>query len=119
MFLSNCFKYESVEVDIVQIESDDVVDAIKQEIMKHKINKLVIGASSKGIFSRGQNLSSRISESIPSFCTVYVISKGVLSSLRAADSETIGSSKDDSNSSDSSSVTSSSFLTPSSRTGTV
>ncbi|KAF5800345.1 putative protein kinase RLK-Pelle-RLCK-IXb family [Helianthus annuus] len=105
-----------VEVDIVQIESDDVVDAIKQEIIKHKINKLVIGASSKGIFSRGQNLSSRISESIPSFCTVYVISKGVLSSLRAADSETIGSSKDDSNSSDSSSVTSSSFLTPSSRT---
>ncbi|KAL9995696.1 putative protein kinase RLK-Pelle-RLCK-IXb family [Helianthus debilis subsp. tardiflorus] len=105
-----------VEVDIVQIESDDVVDAIKQEIIKHKINKLVIGASSKGIFSRGQNLSSRISESIPSFCTVYVISKGVLSSLRAADSETIGSSKDDSNSSDSSSVASSSFLTPSSRT---
>lgn len=56
-------------------------------------------------------MSSRISESIPSFCTVYAISKGKLSSLRASDSDTIGSSKDD-NSSDSSSVTNSS------RTGT-
>ncbi|KAI7738730.1 hypothetical protein M8C21_008621 [Ambrosia artemisiifolia] len=105
-----------VAVEIVQIESDDVVDALKQEVAKHKINKLVIGASSSGIFSRGQNLSSRISENIPSFCTVYVISKGILSSLRAADSETIGSSKDDSNSSDSSFVTNSSNVAPSSRT---
>ncbi|KAI7738726.1 hypothetical protein M8C21_008617, partial [Ambrosia artemisiifolia] len=106
-----------VAVEIVQIESNDVVDAIKQAVVKNKINKLVIGASSTSIFSRGQqNLSSRISESIPSFCTVYVISKGILSSLRAADSETIGSSKDDSNSSDSSFVTNSSNVAPSSRT---
>ncbi|PWA88505.1 U-box domain-containing protein kinase family protein [Artemisia annua] len=98
-----------VDVDIVHIESDDIVDAIKQEIVKQKINKLVIGASSNGMFSRGRNLSSRISESIPSFCTVYAISKGKLSSLRASDSETIGSSKDDDNTSDSSSITNSSF----------
>ncbi|KAI3519597.1 hypothetical protein L1887_08810 [Cichorium endivia] len=96
-----------VEVEIVQIESDDVVDALKQEIIKTNINKLVIGASSNGMFSRGRGLSSRISESIPSFCTVYAISKGKLSSLRASDSETTGSSKDD-NSSDSSSLTNSS-----------
>ncbi|KAI3720864.1 hypothetical protein L2E82_31861 [Cichorium intybus] len=96
-----------VEVEIVQIESDDVVDALKQEIIKSNINKLVIGASSSGMFSRGRGLSSRISESIPSFCTVYAISKGKLSSLRASDSETTGSSKDD-NSSDSSSLTNSS-----------
>ncbi|KAI7749334.1 hypothetical protein M8C21_023669 [Ambrosia artemisiifolia] len=105
-----------VDVEIVQIESDDVVDAIKHEIVKNNISKLVIGASSKGIFSRGKNLSSRISESIPSFCTVYAISKGKLSSLRASDSETIGSSKDESNSSDSSSITNSSSLATSSRT---
>ncbi|KAK1409220.1 hypothetical protein QVD17_35745 [Tagetes erecta] len=102
-----------VDAEIIQIESDDVVDTIKQEIVKNNINKLVIGASSKGIFSRGKNLSSRISENIPSFCTVYAISKGKLSSLRASDSETIGSSKDDSNSSDSSSITNSSLVTSS------
>nr|XP_043633966.1 U-box domain-containing protein 35-like [Erigeron canadensis]XP_043633967.1 U-box domain-containing protein 35-like [Erigeron canadensis] len=105
-----------VEVEIVQIESDDVVATIKQEIVKNNIKKLVIGASSNGLFSRGRNLSSRISESIPSFCTVYAISKGKLSSLRASDSETIGSSKDGSNSSDSSSITNSSSFDPSFQT---
>ncbi|XP_076894117.1 U-box domain-containing protein 35-like isoform X2 [Bidens hawaiensis] len=112
----NMCSRRKVEVEIVQIESDDVVEAIKQEILKNNISKLVIGASSKSIFSRGQNLSSRISESVPGFCTVYVISKGLLSSLRAADSDTIGSSKDDSNSSDSSYATNSSSLAPSYRT---
>ena len=38
----------------MHIESDDIVDAIKQEIVKQKINKLVIGASSNGMFSRYQ-----------------------------------------------------------------
>ncbi|KAD5961478.1 hypothetical protein E3N88_12951 [Mikania micrantha] len=105
-----------VEVEIVQIESDDVADAIRHEIVKSNISKLVIGASSTGMFSRGHNLSSRICESIPRFCTVYVVSKGKLLSLRASDTETIGSSKDDSNSSDSSSITDSVSLVPSSQT---
>lgn len=43
-----------MKVEIVQIESDDVVDAIKQEIEKNKISKLVIAASSNGMFSRYQ-----------------------------------------------------------------
>ncbi|KAL8210815.1 hypothetical protein R6Q57_005252 [Mikania cordata] len=105
-----------VEVEIVQIESDDVADAIRHEIVKSNISKLVIGASSTGMFSRGHNLSSRIYESIPRFCTVYVVSKGKLLSLRASDTETIGSCKDDSNSSDSSSITDSVSLVPSSQT---
>ena len=41
-----------VQVEIVQIESDDVADAIKQEVSKGNISKLVIGASSNSIFSR-------------------------------------------------------------------
>lgn len=108
-FKNMCAK-RKVQVEIVQIESDDVADAIKQEISKGNISKLVIGASSNSIFSRGRNLSARISESIPSFCTVYAISKGKLSSLRASDSETIGSTNDNSNSSDSSSLTNSSSI---------
>lgn len=41
-----------VDVEIVQIESDDVVSAIVEEVANCTINKLVIGASSHSIFSR-------------------------------------------------------------------
>ncbi|PSS33205.1 Serine/threonine-protein kinase [Actinidia chinensis var. chinensis] len=86
---------KKVQVEILQIESDDVVYAISREVAKSTINKLVIGASSRGMFSRGKNLSSKISECTPKFCTVYAVSKGKLSSLRPSDSETNGSIKDD------------------------
>lgn len=49
--LKYCFHMQ-VQVEIVQIESDDVVTAISGDIHKHKINKLVIGTSSRSIFSR-------------------------------------------------------------------
>lgn len=41
-----------VQVEVVVIESDDVAKAIAEEIEKSTIHKLVIGASSTGIFSR-------------------------------------------------------------------
>ncbi|KAK4480627.1 hypothetical protein RD792_013705 [Penstemon davidsonii] len=81
-----------VEVEVVQIESDDVQTAIAGEIRKYKINKLVIGASSRSIFSRGHTLSLKISEICPNFCTVYAVTKGKLSSMRPSDSETNSSS---------------------------
>ncbi|KAF3614355.1 hypothetical protein FXO38_35729 [Capsicum annuum] len=71
-----------VQVEVLQLESDDIVKAIAQEVTKHNIIKLVIGASSRSIFSRGQSLSSRISDGTPSFCTIYAVSKGKLSSIR-------------------------------------
>lgn len=40
-------------------------------------------------------MSSRISEQTPSFCTVYAVSKGKLSSMRPSDSGPVGSFKDD------------------------
>ncbi|PIN06760.1 Serine/threonine protein kinase [Handroanthus impetiginosus] len=85
-----------VQVEIVQIESDDVVTGIAGDIRKHKITKLVIGASSRRIFSRSRTMSSRISECCPTFCTVYAVSKGKLSSLRPSDSETNECCRDDS-----------------------
>ncbi|XP_059666914.1 U-box domain-containing protein 35-like [Cornus florida] len=97
-----------VPVEILQIESDDVVNAIAGEVAKCSINKLVIGASSRSIFSRGQSLSSKISESTPSFCTVYAVSKGKMSSMRPSDSETNRSIKDDCSDTSSSSNNSSS-----------
>lgn len=81
-----------VQVEVLQLESDDIVNAIAQEVTKLNIIRLVIGASSRSIFSRGQSLSSRISGSTPSFCTIYAVSKGKLLSVRASDSEINGSS---------------------------
>ncbi|KAK1366696.1 U-box domain-containing protein 35-like [Heracleum sosnowskyi] len=95
-----------VQVEVLQIESDDVVNAIAGEVARCNIKRLVIGASSRGIFSRGRRLSSRISEGTPSYCTVYAVSKGKLSSVRPSDSETSENMKD--NTSDSSCSTSSS-----------
>ncbi|KAL9163589.1 hypothetical protein ABFS82_06G050600 [Erythranthe guttata] len=75
-----------IQAEVVTIESDDVVNAIADEIAKSNIKKLVIGASSAGgVFSRAQTLSPRISETCPGFCTVYVIAKGKLASIRPSD----------------------------------
>ncbi|XVF08510.1 hypothetical protein REPUB_Repub07fG0009300 [Reevesia pubescens] len=88
-----------VQVDVLVTESDDVAKAIAEEVMKNTITKLVIGASSRRMFTRklkNNNLSSRISVCTPSFCTVYAVSKGKLSSIRPSDLETNASTKDDS-----------------------
>ncbi|XP_062164279.1 U-box domain-containing protein 35-like [Alnus glutinosa] len=90
------FTQKKVEVDVVVIESGDVAIAIAEEVAKHGINKLVIGASSHGFFTRKrEGLSSRISKCTSTFCAVYAVSKGKLSSMRPANKETNGSIKDD------------------------
>ncbi|KAL5723952.1 non-specific serine/threonine protein kinase [Ranunculus cassubicifolius] len=90
------FAEKKVEVEILVIEADDVAQAISREVLKSENNKLVIGASSRSRFKwklESQYLSSRISECTPSFCTVYVINKGKLLSVRSSDSESEGSTK--------------------------
>ncbi|KAF8662116.1 hypothetical protein HU200_056308 [Digitaria exilis] len=82
--------FYKVEAEAVLLESDDVAAAISEEIVKFNICKLVIGSSSKNIFRRklkGSKTATKISESIPSFCTAYVISKGKLSFVRSATSD--------------------------------
>ncbi|XP_022771551.1 U-box domain-containing protein 35 isoform X2 [Durio zibethinus] len=101
-----------VEVDVIVIESDEVANAIAEEVAKSSITKLVIGASSHGMFTRKlkkNNLSSRISVCTPSFCTVYAVSKGKLASIRPSDLETNGSTKDDSSETSVSSKSASSY----------
>ncbi|KAL6606243.1 hypothetical protein ACP70R_041896 [Stipagrostis hirtigluma subsp. patula] len=76
-----------VEAEAVLLESDDVAAAISEEIGKFNICKLVIGSASKNIFRRkfkGSKTATKISECTPSFCTVYVVSKGKLSFVRSA-----------------------------------
>ncbi|XP_043716109.1 U-box domain-containing protein 35-like isoform X2 [Telopea speciosissima] len=99
-----------VQVDVVVIEADDVARTVSGEVAKFTISKLVIGASSHSLFRRklkGQNISSRISECTPRFCTVYVVSNGNLKSVRPSTSEpnisTKGESGDTSDSDNSSS----------------
>ncbi|GLT83959.1 hypothetical protein SLE2022_022200 [Rubroshorea leprosula] len=87
-----------VQADVLLIESDDVANAIAEVVAKGGITKLVIGAPNRSLFTRKakkNNSSSRISVCTPSSCTVYVVSKGKLLSIRPSDEETIGSFKDD------------------------
>jgi len=82
-----------IHAEIVQLVSDDVIDAISKEVDKSTVDKLVIGASSHGGMCSGcRNESTDIAESMPKFCTVYTISKGKLSSLRQSD---LGAAVDD------------------------
>ncbi|XP_062227987.1 U-box domain-containing protein 35-like isoform X3 [Phragmites australis] len=88
---------------------NDVAAAISEEIAKFNICKLVLGSSSKNIFRRklkGSKTATKISECIPSFCTAYIISKGKLSFVHSATSDTVETPK---------SVSSSTVSSPSSR----
>lgn len=78
---SSMFAHREVQLDMMVLESDDVADAISKAVQDHGISELVIGASSSIIFSwklKRSNLSSRISDVTPRFCTVHVISRGKL-----------------------------------------
>ncbi|CAL5045640.1 unnamed protein product [Urochloa decumbens] len=100
---------KKVEAEAVLLESDDVAAAISEEIVKFNICKLVLGSSSKNIFRRklkGSKTATKISESIPSFCTAYVISKGKLSFVRSATSDVVETPR---------SISSSTVSSPSSR----
>ncbi|PON51051.1 Mitogen-activated protein kinase kinase kinase [Parasponia andersonii] len=102
-----------VEVDIVMIESDDVPSAIASQVAKLAISKLVIGAPSRGMFTRKpKGLSTKISARTPNFCTVYAVSKGKLSSIRPPNLETVRSVSDD-NCDASSIITNSSYASSS------
>ncbi|KAJ6395018.1 hypothetical protein OIU77_024099 [Salix suchowensis] len=89
---------KKVQGDIVLIELDDVAQAIAEEVARCNIDKLVIGAASRHLFTmrlEGNNLSSRISVCAPNSCTVYAVSKGKLSSIRPSSLETSESNRDD------------------------
>ncbi|XP_022738516.1 LOW QUALITY PROTEIN: U-box domain-containing protein 35-like [Durio zibethinus] len=103
---------KKVQLDVLIIESDEVANAIAEEVAKSTITKLVIGTSSRGMFTRKlkkKKMSSRISVGTPSFCTVYAVSKGKLTSIRPSNSEINGSIKDDSSETSFSSKSSSSY----------
>ncbi|CAK8564787.1 unnamed protein product [Lathyrus sativus] len=84
-----------VHVDLVVIESDDVASAVAEEVTKDAITKLVVGASSGGLFkSKHKGMSAKISACTPRYCTVYAVSKGNLS-IRPSDMQIDESITDD------------------------
>ncbi|GAU33086.1 hypothetical protein TSUD_227450 [Trifolium subterraneum] len=116
-FKSLC-EQRKVHVYVVVIESDDVATAVAEEVSKNVITKLVLGASSSGIFKRKhKGMSAKISVHTPRFCTVYAVSKGKLS-IRQSDMQTDGNIVDDTTSETSFSSSSSSNYTSASHSQT-
>ncbi|TVU47032.1 hypothetical protein EJB05_06608, partial [Eragrostis curvula] len=69
--------------DVVPDEHD-VAKAITEFSANAAIEKLVIGATSRGGFRFKADIPTTISKGAPDFCTVYVINKGKVSSTRNA-----------------------------------
>ncbi|KAI6689738.1 hypothetical protein NL676_026566 [Syzygium grande] len=72
-------------LDVV-LEDTDVVRALTDYVSYAAIESLVLGASSRHGFIRlkSSHIPSSVSKGVPDFCTVYVISKGKVSSVRRA-----------------------------------
>ncbi|KAL1319698.1 hypothetical protein HN51_064483 [Arachis hypogaea] len=70
----------------VLVEDTDVVKGITEYVSYAAIENLVLGAASRHGFIRFKSSStpSNISKGAPDFCTVYIISKGKISSVRSA-----------------------------------
>ncbi|KAL1215045.1 U-box domain-containing protein 52 [Cardamine amara subsp. amara] len=87
------FERRKVQVEILVLESHEPVAAIAEEIAGTGVSKLVIGMSLRGFFSRKIDMSALIATAVPRFCTVYVVSKGKLASVRPSDSDASGSTR--------------------------
>ncbi|CAK8535551.1 unnamed protein product [Lathyrus sativus] len=70
----------------VLLEDNDIVKAVTEYVAYAAIENLVVGAPSKHGFIRFKSspTPSNISKGAPDFCTVYVLSKGKVSSVRTA-----------------------------------
>ncbi|MED6164004.1 hypothetical protein PIB30_085363 [Stylosanthes scabra] len=70
----------------VLVEDTDVVKGITEYVSYAAIENLVLGAASRHGFIRFKSSStpSNVSKGAPDFCTVYIISKGKISSVRSA-----------------------------------
>lgn len=80
-----------VQAEIKVIVDDDIPMAIVAYISNFNIRKIVMGSSSRSIFPRlfcrtvmVPDVPASVAKIAPSFCTVYVISKGKLSSVKSA-----------------------------------
>ncbi|KAK8678900.1 hypothetical protein V6N13_144378 [Hibiscus sabdariffa] len=80
-----CTRKDIHSLDIV-LEDSDIVKALTEYVAYAAIEKLVLGAPSRSGFMRKfrADTPSCVAKGAPDFCTVYVISKGKVSSVRNA-----------------------------------
>ncbi|XP_020102437.1 U-box domain-containing protein 51-like [Ananas comosus] len=78
-------KRKDVHCKDIILDETDVAKAVIEFISHAAIEKLAVGAPSRGFVRfKGTDVSTSISRNAPDFCTVYVISKGKVSSQRNA-----------------------------------
>ncbi|KAH8503958.1 hypothetical protein H0E87_011559 [Populus deltoides] len=71
----------------VVLEDTDVAKALIEYVTQTAIETLIVGASAKGGFLRrfkAADVAGSVSKGAPDFCTIYVIAKGKIQSMRAA-----------------------------------
>lgn len=85
-----CFcNRKNIQVNEVVIEGIDIATSISDYVGAYFIENLVVGAASRnGFVSRFKTMDvpSAVSKIVPGFCTVYVIAKGKVQSVRNASS---------------------------------
>ncbi|KAL9442715.1 hypothetical protein AB3S75_016151 [Citrus x aurantiifolia] len=78
---------KDIQCKDVVLEDTDVAKALIEYVSQTAIETLVVGASNnKGFLRRFKttDVPGNVSKGAPDFCTVYVISKGKISSMRSA-----------------------------------
>ncbi|KAK1369992.1 U-box domain-containing protein 52-like [Heracleum sosnowskyi] len=78
---------KDIHCQYVVIEDTDIAKAIVNYVAESAIEVLVLGAGSKGgLFRRFKlkDIPGSVLKGLPDFCTVYVISKGKISTTRSA-----------------------------------
>ncbi|XXG53442.1 hypothetical protein AAC387_Pa03g1531 [Persea americana] len=71
----------------VVLDANDIPKAIIDYVVHESIDKLVLGASSRNALTRAfkhADVPTSVSKITPEFCSVYIISKGKLSSVKPA-----------------------------------
>ncbi|KAJ9549863.1 hypothetical protein OSB04_022406 [Centaurea solstitialis] len=84
---SNFFFVKQIKSHEVALEDTDVVKALVEFVTRSIVEVLVIGAPAKGGLLKRfktKDIPGSILKGVPSFCTVYVISKGKISATKAS-----------------------------------
>ncbi|XP_068638498.1 U-box domain-containing protein 52-like [Aristolochia californica] len=88
MFLPfRCFcTRKDIQCKDVVLEDTDISRALIDYISHNAIENIVVGASARNAFVRfkATDVPTSVSKGAPDFCTVYVVSKGKISSVRTA-----------------------------------
>ncbi|XP_043705235.1 U-box domain-containing protein 35-like [Telopea speciosissima] len=75
---------KGVQIKEVVLDNVDISQALIDYLNAHRINNIVVGASTRNSISRNPDVATRLTKSAPDFSTVYIISKGKMVTIRSA-----------------------------------